>query len=242
MISEISTIVLAGGKGTRLQTVVADRPKPLALVAGRPFIEYLFDQLSNAGIKQVIVSTGYLGEQIQRQFGETYSTLSLCYSQECVPLGTGGALRHALPLITSQQVLVLNGDSYCDTDIIGLLESHKTKDALVTITTVAVPDISRYGSVTATQEGLVSDFQEKGIKAGTGFINAGIYVIDTSVLDTLAPDTMISLEKEVLPRYIGKSLYAFASNGTFIDIGVPEDYQRAQQLFQRIAKEQQGDE
>lgn len=230
-ISEITAIILAGGRGTRLQAVVADRPKPLALVAGRPFIEYLFDQIGNAGIKCSVISTGYLGEQFQLQFGPAYRALSLRYSQESVPLGTAGALRHALPLVNSQLVLVFNGDSYCDIDIIALLESHISKDALVTISTVAVPDVSRYGAVTTTPEGLVTEFREKGANAGAGNINAGIYVIDKSVLEKLAPDTMISLEKDVLPRYLGKSMYAFPATGTFIDIGVPDDYERAQELF-----------
>ena len=237
LISETTAVILAGGKGSRLQSVVADRPKPLALVAGRPFIEYLFDQISNAGINNAIISTGYLGEQIERQFGATYRTLSLRYSQEHFPLGTAGALRYALHLVTSQQVLVFNGDSYCDIDIKELLEFHFAKDARVTITTVTMPDVSRYGSVTTTNEGLVTDFEEKGIKVGAGFINAGIYVIDTSVLAKVAPDTMISLEKDVLPQYIGESMYAFPSTGgTFIDIGIPSDYKRAQGLFECLVK------
>jgi NDP-sugar pyrophosphorylase family protein len=240
-LSETTAIILAGGRGTRLQSVVADRPKPLALVAGHPFIEYLFRRLSNSGIKQAIISTGYLGDQIRSQFGAAYSSLSLLYSQESKPLGTAGALRHALHLVTSQQVLLLNGDSYCDIDYAELFEDHRVKGALVTITTVAVPDVSRYGSVTTTHDGLVTDFQEKGIQTGEGFINAGVYVIDKSVLAKIAPDTMISLERDVFPLYLAQSIYAYATTGTFIDIGVPEDYERAQQLFKRI-KEQLGEE
>ena len=242
VISETTAIILAGGMGTRLKSVVADRPKPLALVAGRPFIEYLLLQLSNSGIQQVIISTGYLGDQIREQFGATYCSLSLLYSQESKPLGTAGALRHALHLVSSQEVLVLNGDSYCDIDFAKLLENHRSTGAMVTIATVSVPDVSRYGSVTTTHDGLVTNFEEKGIHAGVGFINAGVYAIDKSLLDKLDPDKMISLEKEVFPMYVAQPIYAYAATGTFIDIGVPEDYQRAQNLFQCTAREQLGDE
>ena len=241
-LSETPAIILAGGMGTRLKSIVADRPKPLALVAGRPFIEYLFLQLINSDIKQVIISTGYLGAQIREQFGATYGSLSLLYSQESKPLGTAGALRHALHLVTSQEVLVLNGDSYCDIDFAKLLENHRAKGALVTIATVSVPDVSRYGSVTTTHGGLVTNFEEKGINAGVGFINAGVYAIDKSLLDKLDPDVMISLERDVFPMYVIQSVYAYATTGMFIDIGVPEDYLRAQNLFQCIAREQLGDE
>ena len=236
----ITAIILAGGKGTRLQSVVSDRPKPLALVAGRPFIEYLLDQLNNAGITHVVISTGYLGEQIRQQLGTTYKKLSLHYSQEDIPLGTAGALRHALPLIPSQQILVLNGDSYCDIDFTKLVASHKTKNALVTMATVAVPEVSRYGSVTTTQDGRIIDFREKGLQTGEGFINAGIYVINKSVVCNIVPDKLISLERDIFPQYLDQAMYGFATNGTFIDIGIPDDYERAQELFQRITEESQG--
>jgi NDP-sugar pyrophosphorylase family protein len=232
-VNEITAIILAGGKGTRLRSVVADRPKPLALVAGRPFIEYLFNQLGNAGINQAIISTGYLGDQIYHQFGAMYGTLSLHYSQELHPLGTAGALRHALPLVASQTVLVLNGDSYCDVDVMKLLEDHKERKALITMTTTTVSDVSRYGTVRMTSEGLITDFIEKGDQAGGGVINAGIYVLSTAILANIAPNMACSLEKDILPGYCGQAMYAHVATGIFIDIGIPEDYQRAQQLFDR---------
>lgn len=234
---ETTAIILAGGKGTRLQSVVSDRPKPLALVSGRPFIEYLLDQLNSAGFKNVIISSGHLGEQINHYLGNTYKSLQLHHCHETLPLGTAGALQHALPLVTSQQVLVLNGDSYCDIDFIKLLEIHQTKAALVTISTVAVPDVSRYGSVTTTNDGLLTDFLEKGGQATEGFINAGIYVIERDILLRITPKKMISLEREIFPLYLGKSMYAYKSIGAFIDIGVPDDYKRAQQLFQHMTVE-----
>ncbi|MDD2850932.1 MAG: nucleotidyltransferase family protein [Desulfuromonadaceae bacterium] len=235
-ISDTTAIILAGGKGTRLQSVVSDRPKPLALVCGRPFIEYVLDQLDSFGIKRVIVSTGHLGEQIKTLLGSTYKTLSLHYSQEHVPLGTAGALHHALPFITSQQVLVLNGDSYCDIDFNEFFKRHMLKNALVTIAAVSVPDVSRYGSITSTGEGLIEYFREKGIQVAGGLINAGVYVIERSVLLAITPDRMISLERDIFPQYLHQSIYSYETTGMFIDIGVPADYRRAQLLFQDVKK------
>lgn len=231
--SDITVVILAGGRGTRLSSVVADRPKPLAGVAGRPFIEYLFDQVLRAGIEKLVIASGYLGEYISNHFGSVYKTLKLQYSKESLPLGTAGALRYALPSVETRYLLVLNGDSFCEVDLTALAECHRKKDARITLTAVTVPDVSRYGSVCMNRDGLVTEFIEKGAQSGTGYINAGVYLLDKSVIADLEPNIPCSLEKDVLPKYCNNGMYAFKAIGIFIDIGIPDDYARAQQIFTR---------
>lgn len=230
-LSDITALILAGGKGTMLRSVVADIPKPLASVAGKPFITYLFEQLLFAGLKKVVIASGYLGEQLYNHLGVHYKKLALHYSKEPFPLGTAGALRHALPYIEARQLLVLNGDSFCDVNLAALSEYHSQTNAHITLTTVEVPDVSRYGSVHMGSDGIVADFIEKGVQSGRGYINAGVYLLDTSVVEGLDPDTPCSLENDVLPTYCNNGMYSFKTNGTFIDIGIPDDYAHAQQIF-----------
>lgn len=231
VIESLTAVILAGGKGTRLKSVVADKPKPLAEVAGRPFIEYILDELNRAGVKRVVIAVGYLAEHVQHYLGDSYKNLNLIYSYESSPLGTAGALRNALPLIESKDVLVLNGDSFCEVNYKYLLESHKKNKAMITIVGVTVENVQRYGTIVTAADGLVTAFQEKGGLSGEGQINAGIYMIDYSVLTDIKPDSIVSLEHEIVPQYTGETLYAFPVSGTFIDIGIPEDYEYAQQLF-----------
>lgn len=224
-------VILAGGMGTRLRRVVADRPKPLALVAGKPFITYLLEQLLLAGFKKAVIASGYLGGQFREHFGECYQTLKLHYSQEPMPLGTGGALRYALPHVTTSRLLVLNGDSFCDINFHAFLEFHLQKQARITLAAVKVPDVGRYGSIEMSPHGEITHFVEKGAHVGAGYINAGVYLLERSVIEVLDPNAAFSLERDVLCTHNNGTMFSFKTNGAFIDIGIPEDYERAQQLF-----------
>lgn len=227
----ITPIVLAGGKGTRLRSVVADRPKPLALVAGKPFVTYLLEQLVSVGFEKVVIASGYLGEQFDSRFGGNYKNLAIEYSQEPFSLGTAGALRYALPHVATSRLLVLNGDSFCDIDLAALVTYHEQVHACITLTAVQVPDSGRYGNIRMHPDGKVAAFVEKGAQAGPGYINAGVYLLDRSIIETLESGVACSLEHEVLPTFCNDAMYAFKTAGAFIDIGIPEDYERAQQLF-----------
>lgn len=229
--SDITAIILAGGLGTRLRDVVSDRPKVLAKVNERPFLQYLFDQLTESGIRQTVVCTGYLGGQIEETFGPSYRELRLAYSLEPQPLGTAGALRHALPLLDTEELLVLNGDSFCDFDYRGFRAFHREKGGLISLCLVEVPDVGRYGAVRLEPGGRVTEFVEKGALGGAGAINAGIYLLRRSVVEAIPAGRAVSLEKEVIPQLIGKGLFGFRTQGRFIDIGVPEDYRAAQEFF-----------
>jgi len=226
-IKNCTAVILAGGLGMRLKSVVADRPKVLAEVNGRPFLTYLFDQLIRAGISRVVLCTGYLGEMIQQAFGENYQSLSLIYSRESVKLGTGGSLRLAYPYLTSDPILVMNGDSYCRVDLEAAYSWHQTHRDKATMVLTQVQDVQRFGQVRFDANGLVMRFDEKGANSGPGWINAGIYLLSPAIIQSIPPEQKVSLERDVFPGWVGKILVGFQSYGEFLDIGTPESYTKA---------------
>lgn len=228
---DITAVILAGGLGSRLRDVVSDRPKVLAEVNGRPFLDYLLERLSSCGIRRSVLCTGYLAEQIERCFGSSYDGMHLTYSRETTPLGTGGALRLALPLIEGERIILLNGDSFCALDYGAFVRFHAEKAARMSLCLTRVPDISRYGAVKVAPDGAIAAFEEKGAACGAGSINAGIYLMERAVVEAIPAGGAVSLEKEVIPGLIGAGLFGFQSGGRFIDIGVPADYRAAQRFF-----------
>jgi D-glycero-alpha-D-manno-heptose 1-phosphate guanylyltransferase len=229
--SRVSTAILAGGLGTRLRSVVEDRPKVLAEIGGRPFLAYLLGQLLDHDISTVVLCTGYKGEQVRAAFGDTYAKIKLVYSQELSPLGTGGALRLALPFFKSESVLVLNGDSFCDTNLEAFWNWHCARRAEATLLLTEVPDTSRFGQVEVSAEGRVIAFEEKGRNGGPGWINAGIYLLKHPLLESIPANRAVSLEREIFPTWIGRGLYGYRATGRFIDIGTPESYLHAEEFF-----------
>lgn len=231
--SDLSAIILAGGLGTRLRESVSDRPKVLAEIGGRPFLAYLLDQLQNAGTREVLLCTGYLGEQIENLFGNSYRSMKLSFSREPEPLGTGGALRLALPLIRSDLALILNGDSICRTDLNELLIWHLSKKASASILLTRVPDMHRYGQVQIDSlSGAVTRFEEKGRTTGSGWVNAGLYLISRELIQEIPPGLFVSLEQQIFPSWIGRRLFGHQATGPFVDIGTPESFSSASQFFE----------
>ena len=224
-------LVLAGGLGTRLRSAVADRPKPLAHVAGRPFLAWLLEMLRAAGVQRTILCTGYRGELVRDTFGDAFAGMPLDYSQEQRPLGTGGALRAALSQTDAKALLALNGDSFCQADLRAFARQHIEIGSPISMLLTQVADTSRYGRVDADADGRVTRFTEKGDSHDAGWINAGIYVFQREVLEQISPDRPVSLEREVLPCWIGRGLHAQRGGGAFIDIGTPESYAAAEDFF-----------
>jgi D-glycero-alpha-D-manno-heptose 1-phosphate guanylyltransferase len=224
-------VVLVGGLGSRLRPAVADRPKVLAEVGGRPFLAYILDQLEEAGIRDVVLCTGYMAETVRATFGDRYRSISLRYSRELQPLGTGGALRQALPHCASDPILVLNGDSFIDADFRSFFQwfAEHGLDAALLLTTV--PDVSAFGQVVAGPDGLVVRFEEKSGQTGAGLINAGVYLLKKRVILAIPEGQNFSLERQLFPRLMGKSLYGYITPGPFIDIGTPASYQAAEAFF-----------
>lgn len=230
--NNIDVIILAGGQGTRLQKVVRDRPKVLAIVNGRPFLSYLLAQLLAFGFREVILCTGYKGEQIEKTFGGLYKELVIKYSRESKPLGTGGAIRNAFPLIASDTVLVMNGDSYIDVDLIDFLAWHFKNKFDASIVLSEVSDVSRYGSVKINKKQVITDFIEKSTEIKPGWVNAGIYLFSRELIDeAIQSNVFYSLEKELMPVLLKKiPIGGYRCKSKLIDIGTPESYKVANQV------------
>jgi D-glycero-alpha-D-manno-heptose 1-phosphate guanylyltransferase len=233
---EVAAVVLAGGLGTRLQSVVADRPKVLASVGGRPFLTYLLDQLQDAGVRHVVLATGHMAEKFADDIGSTYRELKIVYAHEQSPLGTGGAIKFAGGFADADQLLVMNGDSYFDVDLAAYLQWHESGGQDVSLLLVRVPDAARYGTVLVRDDGRVQAFLEKCAESGPGLINAGVYMINRQMLAHI-PDRKCSIERDVFPQWIDKfNVRGYVTDGAFLDIGVPEDYQRSHDFMARVTK------
>lgn len=225
----MEAIVLAGGMGTRLRQVVADVPKPMALIAGRPFLEILLEALARKGFSRVILSLGYMAEKISGHFGAQFAGLDITYVVEERPLGTGGAIRLALEACTQDHVFVFNGDTYLELEV-DLLEQQWQKKQIPIVVGRQVSDTTRYGRLLVSDDKIIG-FSEKGI-AGPGLINAGCYVLATDALARFSLNLPFSIETDYLvPAVTNAALGVFVTEGMFIDIGIPEDYIRAQTLL-----------
>ncbi|HEY4717015.1 MAG TPA: nucleotidyltransferase family protein [bacterium] len=219
----MKAVILAGGAGTRLRDIIADVPKPMAEVSGKPFLEYLVLQLLRNGISEVIISIGYKGDVIESYFGSGEKwNAKITYSMEDTPLGTGGGMKKAAPLIEDDSFLVMNGDSFLDLNIKEFSSYHKKKKAIATIGLASLDDTGRYGKVEINERNEVVSFVEKKAN-GQGLINGGVYLFNREIIDRI-PDGKVSLETEVLPALINHGLYGMVVNGYFIDIGLPQDY------------------
>ena len=223
----VEAIVLAGGKGRRLQTVVSDVPKPMADIQGKPFLEYLLKWLEFNKMSRVIVSTGYKSDLIQSWFGERFGTLAIDYSREDAPLGTGGAIKKGLQLCLNENPFVINGDTFFNIDLSLLRENHIRNSADITIAVKEMHNFDRYGTV-IIRDGVVVSFCEKK-HTEKGFINAGVYCISHDAFkEAVLPDEF-SFETDFLKKQIVKTC-AVPFDGSFIDIGTPSDYEAAQKL------------
>lgn len=222
----MEAIVLAGGFGTRLREVVPDLPKPMAPVAGRPFLEILLAMLAKKGFTRVVLSLGFMSEKIIEHFGKSFSGIDLVYEVESQPLGTGGAIRASVAHCAADHVFIFNGDTYLDIEA-DALERLWQESRHPVIVVRDVPDTTRFGRVDM-REGRISAFREKGL-SGTGLINAGCYVLPKDALDGFSLGQPFSLETEYfIPNLQHICFDGFVTHGRFIDIGVPDDYALAQ--------------
>ncbi len=231
---DVDALILCGGRGTRLRSVISDKPKVLAPVNGRPFLSYLLDQLINAGFRSVILCIGYKGEMVREAFGSNYKGLNIRYSHEPKPLGTGGALPYALPMVERETILVMNGDSYIDADIYSLIEWYLKGGYDASILLTNVEDTSRYGKVDVREDCLVTFFGEKCSNHHSGWINAGMYVFNSKLLERIPEHCFFSLEKEFIPMLVGDKLYGYLCYGDFIDIGTPNSYTKSCSFFSKV--------
>lgn len=229
-------IVLAGGFGTRLAHIVSDVPKPMAPVAGRPFLRFILDVLAANGFRRAVVADGYKRECIEEYFGDSYRGMELVYSPEDSPLLTGGAVKRAMGHCENKWVYVFNGDTYIDVDFGAFEAGAAEADANVVamISAKEMFDFDRYGTLDVGKDGVITAFNEKKPRE-CGVINGGVYLLRADAL-TECPE-VFSLETDFFEEVVGNgSLHAVTCTGSFIDIGVPEDYELAQGMLAPLAK------
>ncbi len=229
-----TAIILAGGLGTRLRSVVADVPKPMASIEGRPFLEYQLDYWISRGISHFILAVGYKHEVISAYFGSTYHGAKLTYSIEDTPLGTGGGFLLALKKTTEDLVLLLNGDTFFDIDFKYLETQHREKSADVTFSVFRTFEAGRYMGMDIDKDGRVKSLATNNSELGR-LANGGVYLVKTSaIMDGYkASDAKVSLEDDIFPGMVNNraQMFSVSFEGRFIDIGVPSDYQRAAEVL-----------
>ena len=226
----MEAIVLAGGLGTRLRSVVNDVPKPMAPVQGRPFLAVVLDQLVDAGFETTILAVGYRHEAIRDFFGDAYRGLVLRYSVESEPLGTGGAMRLAFGQTNARDVFILNGDTFLELDFVAMLDAHVRASAQFSMAVCHVSDVARYGAL-ELDGGTVRGFSEKG-RSGPGWINGGTYILGAELRARMRPEGAFSFEHDLLvPEVATIRPLAFRASGRFIDIGIPQDYRQVERMF-----------
>lgn len=221
-IDRCDLLVLCGGQGTRLRTVVHDRPKPMVMIEGRPFVDAVIESCVRQGIRRVILCTGYMGHHFEDWYLGRERAYGLFFSQEQSPLGTAGAVMHAASLIRSNPFLVVNGDSLCETDLKALLAFHAEHGGVATLALTTAGSRTDVGFVTMHRDGRISAFAEKQPGASAGFHNAGIYVFERSVLEGWPAHRPCSIEEDLLPKILGQGVYGLICDSPLYDIGTPE--------------------
>ena len=226
-------IILAGGFGTRLQPVLGNTPKSMAMIGGKPFLHYLFQYLRFYSIPKVVLSVSPLTKGIEEYFGKEYKGLQLEYTYESEPLGTGGGILNAMNHCNSENVLILNGDTLFSVDLFQLSDFHKKNAAQITLALKYYDEVGRYGTVSIDNKFRITGFEEKkeSIKKD-GCISGGVYLFNRKVFTSINFPKVFSIEKDFFEKYCEHINFSgFVSNKYFIDIGIPEDYLRAQNEF-----------
>ena len=233
----MQAVLLAGGLGTRLRSVVSDRPKPMALIQDRPFLEYVVHELTKHGVTGIIFAVGYKGSMVEESFGDgtgfaapdgTPVKVEYAYEEEL--LGTAGAIKNAGRFVTEDVFFVLNADTFYQIDYSRLTQMQKERDLDMALVLRQVPDISRYGAAVLDESGRLTGFNEKSTEAEPGTINGGVYLMKRELLAQI-PEGKVSLEHEMIPRWLseGRKLGGMVNDGYFIDIGIPEAYYQFQE-------------
>ena len=230
--NNVDVLILCGGLGTRLWSVVSDRPKVMAEIGDRPFLEMVVDELLEQGFKRIIFCTGYLGNHIEEYFKKrSYSkSVTLEFSREEKPLGTGGAVKNTFKLIESEHFLVINGDSFPRLRFEDFYLNHIERHIPLSIALVKSHNAHEYGNVVLAKNDEIASFIEKDKKESSGFISAGCYVMSKSIEGYFPEQDGFSLEYDVFPQLAGKS-YGFVFDGKFLDIGTPDRYASAESFF-----------
>lgn len=230
---DCDVVILCGGLGTRIKKIIKEKPKALVHIDGFPFIWYLMNYFSSWGLRRFILCTGYRGDQIEKYFkNQSYPDLEILFSRETKQLGTGGAIRNAKHLIKSNPFLVVNGDTFCRVDLKKFLRVHLQKKAILSMVLVRSQKSEGTGIVKIDASGSVIGYNEKkNDNSGRALINAGIYLMNLALLSKPASFMNNSLEYNVFPKIIKKRFFGFVNKGSFLDIGTPENYRKAEKFL-----------
>ncbi len=231
-----TAIILAGGMGTRLKTIISDLPKPMAPIMNVPFLTYQLNYLKHFGIKKVIFSVGYLSEKIIAHYNQSFENISIEYSIEKNPLGTGGGIRMAMSNLNEDLVLILNGDSFFDLNLEQFYNLHLEQKAEFSLALRYVNNSERYGNIEFNSSHQITSFIEKNQLNQSGYINAGVYILSKKLyLQNTKPDINFSIEKDFFEKQLNQLIIkGFEFKDYFIDIGIPEDYLKAQDDFKEF--------
>ena len=232
----MEAIILAGGLGTRLKEVIGAYPKCMAPVNGKPFLAYLFDYVNQQRATRVILSLGYKHEVVTDWLEEQDLQFELDYVIESEPLGTGGGILAAMEIAETDDVVVLNGDTMFKADIREMMKAHRSSEAQATLALKKMQKFDRYGVVHTNDAGIITSFEEKQYKE-EGLINGGVYIIDREAFIGRQLPNKFSFEKDYLEKFVKeKRFYGYTSEDYFIDIGIPVDYDNAQEHFKTLFK------
>jgi len=231
-----TAIILAGGMGTRLKTIISDLPKPMAPIMNVPFLTYQLNYLKHFGIKKVIFSVGYLSEKIIGHYNQSFENISIEYSIEKNPLGTGGGIRMAMSNLNEDLVLILNGDSFFDLDLEQFYNLHLEQKSEFSLALRYVNNSERYGNIEFNSSNQITSFIEKNQLNQSGYINAGVYILSKKLyLQNTKPNINFSIEKDFFEKQLNQLIIkGFEFKDYFIDIGIPEDYLKAQDDFKEF--------
>lgn len=236
----MKALILAGGLGTRLSAVVPHLPKPMALINERPFLEYLLDYWIDQGVNEFYFSVHHLADKIKSHFGSTYKNKPITYLQEPKLLGTGGAILFCLShlLTKDEDILILNGDTFVEVDLKAMLQFHQTRPSSMTIALRSIEQNDRYSGVEIDENNQLIQFAERKKDSSHLLINAGVYLVKPEFFckQRWEVGEVFSLEDHFFPEVIREKnrLFGFVINGRFIDIGIPQDYKKAEQFFSYV--------
>lgn len=231
-VKNVDAVILCGGLGKRLRPIINDRPKALAEVNRRPFIDILINYLASYGFKRFILCTGYMGEKIKLYFDKKLPALNIIYSRENESLGTGGAIKNAAPLIKSNTFLVINGDSFCPIDPLKFINFHLAKKSLVSVALTKLKQSgNNTGKIKLDNNRRITVFAEKAVSGGLNYSSVGIYLMQRKVFSLMDQKKKFSLEYDFFPKLVNRDFYGYATKKKLIDIGTPKEYRRAQKLF-----------
>jgi NDP-sugar pyrophosphorylase family protein len=228
---QVDVVILCGGLGSRLAGIVNDRPKPMAQMDGRPFLDILIDYFSGFGFRRFVLCAGHRSEVIQEHYSRRSDLLEFVVSNEPFPLGTAGAVKNAEVFLKSDSFLVTNGDSFCPVDLTEFYDFHSAKHAPMSMVVTESEDIKDSGLVTVDGCQRIIGFEEKACMRPGRYVNAGIYLFQRDVLSLIPANTRYSLEYDLFPKLVAKGAFAFVASGPLIDIGTPERYESAKDFF-----------